>query len=106
VSDVVDRVLAALNEHDLDAFVECYAPDATIGDGREQIRASGHDEFRALYGAMFDRYPSLHVEPGWRTTVGDFVVQEETVSGRGGHERHVAVYILVDGVIARERIIA
>jgi len=66
VSDVVDRVVAALNEHDLDAFVECYAPDATIGDGREQIRATGHDEFRALYGSMFERYPNLHVEPGWK----------------------------------------
>jgi len=106
VSDVVDRVVAALNEHDLDAFVECYAPDATIGDGREQIRATGHDEFRALYGCMFERYPNLHVEPGWRTTVGQFIVQEETVTGRGGHERHVAIYLVIGGVIARERIIA
>lgn len=106
MSDVVDRVVTALNEHDLDAFVDCYASDATIGDGREQIRATGHGEIRALYGAMFERYPSLRVEPGWRTTVGEFVVQEETVTGRGGHERHVAIYLIVDGVIARERIIA
>jgi ketosteroid isomerase-like protein len=27
--DVVDRVLVALNAHDLDAFVACYADDAT-----------------------------------------------------------------------------
>lgn len=106
MSDVVDRVLAALNAHDLDAFVACYSDDATIGDGREQIRAFGHGEFRTLYGAMFARYPSLHVEAGWRTAVGEFVVQEETVTGRGGHERHVAVYLIVDGLIARERIIA
>jgi hypothetical protein len=106
VSDVVNRVVAALNDHDVDAFVECYAPDATIGDGREQIRATGHIEFRALYGAMFERYPNLRVEPGWRTTVGEFVVQEETVTGRGGHERHVAIYLVVDDVIARERIVA
>jgi hypothetical protein len=106
VSDVVDRVVAALNERDLDAFVECYAPDATIGDGHDRIRASGHGEFRALYGAMFERYPDIRVEAGWRTTVGEFVVQEETVTGRGGHERHVAIYLVVDGVIARERIVA
>jgi hypothetical protein len=106
VSDVVDRVVAALNDHDLDSFVECYAPDATIGDGRDQIRATGHGEFRALYGTMFQRYPRLRVEPGWRTAVGEFVVQEETVTGRGGHERHVAIYLVVDSVIARERIIA
>jgi hypothetical protein len=106
MSDVVDRVLAALNEHDLEAFIACYAPDATIGDGHDQIRASGHSEFRAVYGAMFERYPDLHVEPGWKTTVGEFVVQEETVSGRAAHERHVAIYLVVEDAIARERIIA
>jgi hypothetical protein len=106
VSDVVDRVLAALNEHDLDAFVACYAPDATIGDGYDRIAATGHGELRALYAGMFERFPELHVEPGWRTSVGDFAVQEETVTGRSGHERHVAVYLLVDGLIARERLFA
>jgi hypothetical protein len=25
-----------------------------------------------------DRFPEIHIEPGWRTTVGEFVVQEET----------------------------
>jgi hypothetical protein len=55
---------------------------------------------------MFERFPELHVEPGWRTAVGNFVVQEETVTGRSGHERHVAVYRLVEGLIARERLFA
>lgn len=106
MSDVVDRVLAALNERDLDAFVACYASDATIGDGHERIAAAGHDELRTRYAAMFERFPEIHVEPGWRTEVGDFVVQEETVTGRKGHERHVAVYLIDDGLIARERLIA
>jgi hypothetical protein len=106
VSDVVDRVLAALNQHDLDAFVACYASDATIGDGYDRIAATGHDELRALYAGMFERFPELQVEPGWRTAVGNFVVQEETVTGRSGHERHVAVYLLVEGLIARERLFA
>jgi hypothetical protein len=106
VSNVVDRVIVALNGHDLEAFVGCYASDATIGDGYDRIRASGHEEFRTIYGAMFERYPTLHVEPGWRTIIGEFVIQEETVTGRKGHERHVAVYLVVDGVIARERLFA
>jgi hypothetical protein len=106
VSDVVERVLAALNERDLDAFVACYTSDATIGDGYDRIRASGHDGLRAIYRGMFERFPTLHVEPGWRTSVGDFVVQEETVTGRSGHERHVAIYLIADGLIARERLVA
>lgn len=103
---VVDRVLEALNARDIEAFVACYGPGATIEDGYDQVFVRGHDELRARYAAMFERYPNVHVEPGWRTEVGGFVVQEETVTGRGGHERHVAVYQVEDDVIVRERLIA
>jgi hypothetical protein len=103
---IVDRLLAALEERDIDAFVACYAEDATIEDGYDRVAARGHAELRALYSAMFERYPEIRVEAGWRTEAGGFVVQEETVTGRGGHERHVAVYLVRDGKIARERLIA
>jgi hypothetical protein len=106
VSDVVDRVVAALNARDIEAFVECYAEGATIGNGYDRIAATGRDELRATYGKMFEAFPNLRVEPGWRTSLGEFVVQEEAVTGRGEHERHVAVYLVVDGLIERERIIA
>ena len=105
-ADVVERVLEALNAKDLDAFVACYAEDATIEDGYDRVRVRGHEELRGLYGAMFERFPEIAVEAVRRTGVGDFVVQEELVTGRGGHERHVAVYLVVDGLIARERLIA
>jgi hypothetical protein len=103
---VVDRVLAALNAHDLDAFVACYAADATIENGRDAVAAHGHDELRARFGPMFEAYPELGIEAGWRTQVGDFVVQEEMVRGRGEHERHVAVYLVEDDLIVRERLFA
>ena len=103
---VVDRVLAALNSKDVEAFVACYGPDATIEDGYDRVGIRGHDELRARYGAMFDKYPEIRVEPGWRTEVGGFVVQEETVTGRAGHERHVAVYQIENDLIVRERLIA
>ncbi len=103
---VVDRVVAALNAHDVDAMIACYGEDATIEDGYDRVGVRGHDDMRARYSAMFERFPELRVEPAWRTDVGAFVVQEETVTGRGDHERHVAVYLVQDGVIARERLIA
>jgi len=103
---VVDRVLEALNAQDVDAFVGCYGPDATIEDGYDRVGARGHDELRTRYGAMFAKYPGVRVEPGWRTEVGNFIVQEETVTGRSGHERHVAVYQIEDDLIVRERLIA
>ena len=104
--DVVDRVVAALNAHDLDAFVACYAEDATIENGYDRIAARGRDELRARFGPQFVDYPELRVDPISRTVVGDFVVQEEKVTGRGEHERHVAVYLVEAGLIKRERLFA
>ncbi len=103
---IVDRVLAAIAAKDVDAFVACYTEDATIEDGYDRVGIRGREELRSRYAAMFERFPQIRVEAGWRTTVGDFVVQEETVTGRDGHERHVAVYLIRDGKIARERLVA
>ena len=104
---VVDQVVDALNAHDVDAMIACYAPDATIEDGYDTVGVRGHDEMRERYALMFGRYPELKVEQqGTRVEVGEFVVQEELVTGRGDHQRHVAVYLIRDGVIARERLVA
>ena len=106
MSEVIDRVVAALNAGDVEAAVACYAEDATIEDGYDHVGMRGHDELRERFTGMLERFPEIRIEPGWRTTVGEFVVQEETVTGRGDHERHVAVYLIQDGVIARERLVA
>jgi hypothetical protein len=102
---VVDRMLEALNAHDLEAFVSCYAPDATIEDGYDRVVARGHDGLGDRYGPMFDSLPGLRVEAVSRTEVGEFVVQEERVLGRGEPERHVAVYQVRDDAIVRERLV-
>jgi hypothetical protein len=105
LSDVVDRVLVALNDHDVDAFVACYAEDATIENGHDKVFVRGHDELRARYGPMFEQLPDVRVEAITRSDVGEFVVQEEVVTGRGEPQRHVAVYLVRDDLIARERLI-
>jgi hypothetical protein len=105
MSDVVTRLIEALNAHDLDAFVACYAPDATIEDGFDKVAARGHDELRSRYGPAFEAFPELRVEALSRTDVGSFVVQEENVTGRGDAHRHVAVYLVEGDLVARERLI-
>jgi hypothetical protein len=103
---VVDRVLEALNTKDVDAFVACYADDATIEDGDDRVLVRGHAQLRERYGPMFERYPQLRVEGGRRIEAGAFVVQDETVTGRGDPEHHVAVYKLANDLIVRERLLA
>jgi len=103
---VTDRVLAALNDGDLDAFLTCYSADATIEDGNDTVLACGHDEIRERYGPMFETFPELRVEALGRWAVGLYVVQEEQVTGRAPEaERHIAVYNLAGDAIARERLL-
>lgn len=102
---VTDRVLAALNAHDLEAFVSCYAPDATIEDGYDRVAVRGHEELRERYGPVFEQFPDVRVTAQSRIDVGEFVIQQEEVTGRGEPERHVAVYLVRDNVIVRERLL-
>ncbi|MCX6430890.1 MAG: nuclear transport factor 2 family protein [Actinobacteria bacterium] len=106
MSTVIDRVLAALNAHDVEAFVACYSPEATIEDGNDRVFARGHEEFRDRYGQMFVAFPSLHVEALSRWTVGSFVAQEERVTGRGTEsEIHIAIYKVENDLVVRERLL-
>lgn len=106
MSSIIDRLLAALNAHDLETFVACYDPVATIEDGKDQVLARGHLEIRNRYGLMFEAYPALTVEQLGRWEVGPYVVQEELVTGRTvKSEHHIAIYQLANGLIVRERLL-
>jgi hypothetical protein len=106
VNELIDRLLVALNAHDLEEFVACYAEDGTIENGYDSVAARGHEELRERYGPTFVEYPELRIEAISRTVVGAFVVQEEVVTGRGEPARHVAVYLVENGLIKRERLLA
>lgn len=106
MSDVVARVLDALNAHDVEAFVACYAADATIEDGDDNVFVRGHAQLREQYATLFAEFPDVRVEPLSRIDIGPYVVQEERVTGRSPEPaRHVAVYRIAGGVIARERLL-
>ena len=104
--NVVDRVLAAINARDLEAMVACYAEDATIEDGYDTVGVRGHAQMRRVYGPMLEQHPEIHIEPlAPPIHEGEFVVQHERVTGRGEPTQHVAVYLVRDDLIVRERLL-
>lgn len=103
---IIDRLLAALNAHDLEAFVACYDQNATIEDGNDQVIALGREGIRLRFEAMFETFPNLQVEPLGRWEAGPFIVQDERVTGRSVEpERHIAIYQVVDDLVVRERLL-
>lgn len=106
--DPVDEQVLAYNDKDLDRFLSCYDPDVVIEGGDGNVLMRGHDSMRTSYGALFDRNPELQAHIVNRIRVGDYVIDEEEVTGysaEGAPERlhAVAIYRVKDGKIVHVR---
>jgi hypothetical protein len=106
VNDPVDAHVHAYNDRDLDGFIACYSHDCVIEDARGAVVAHGHEELRARFKRVFDASPELHCEIVHRARVGEYVVDEESITGRVGGDQHgVVVSHVRDGVIDHQRFI-
>jgi hypothetical protein len=107
VSDPVEAHVEAYNDRDLDRFIACYSSDCVIEDARGTVVARGHTELRARFGNVFDKSPDLHCEIVHRVRIGDYVVDEERITGRfdGGEQHSVVVSHVNGGVIDHQRFI-
>jgi limonene-1,2-epoxide hydrolase len=60
---VIERLIAAINQQDLDAFVNCFAPDYQSEQPLHPDRAfSGRDQVRQNWAAVFAGMPDVHWE--------------------------------------------
>lgn len=106
VQDPVLAQLEAYNARDIERFVPCFTDDVVVEDAVGKVLLAGRDAFRRSYGAMFDANPQLHCRVVQRMRAGEFVVDEERVTGRGDQELHViVVYRLRGEQIAHVRLL-
>lgn len=102
--DPVQAQLEAYNARDVEQFIACYTPEVVIEDGAGNLIMQGHDAMRKRYGTMFAAYPDLHCRLASRIRIGDYVVDEERITGRAAQEEHaVAIYRVEGGLIAHVR---
>jgi uncharacterized protein (TIGR02246 family) len=109
-ADIVSAQLDAYNARDLQRFLDCYAPEAVIEDGTGNAMMRGRDAMHAFYGQLFAQSPNLHCELRQRIRVGQYVVDEEAITGLHldgfPTEIHgVAVYRVEHGRIAHVRLL-
>lgn len=100
----VQYQLEAFNNRDIDAFMEAYAPEITVEDGSGEEMMRGSDEIRAFYTNLFNNSPELYCEVVNRTSVGDWVIDEEKLQGLNAEgfpeEAHAVVaYTVSNGQI-------
>jgi hypothetical protein len=106
--DPVQEQLDAYNAHDLERFVTCFAADTVMEDAAGAPIFTGLVSLRQMYGPLFAGSPDLHCRLGQRIRVGDYVIDEEFVTGMtmpgAPVEVHAAViYQVAGGKITRMR---
>jgi hypothetical protein len=103
--DAVDRQLAAYNARDVDAFVSCYAEDAVVEDAGGSVLMAGRDDLRREYEPFFRNHPALRARILTRIAIGDYVVDEEEITGwQALPVRAVAIYHVAGDVIDQVRL--
>jgi imidazolonepropionase-like amidohydrolase len=102
--EIVQAQVEAYAARDLEAFVATYSPEIQLWRHPSgELIAEGHQAMRETYGPLFEQSPGLGIHIEQRTTLGEFVIDLELVSGlRGGPPlRAVAIYQVEDGLIRR-----
>jgi len=100
--DIVQRQLNAYNAHDLDAFLEYYADDATLYYFPDRQMAKGKEAMRKMY-AFLEKMPDLHASITNRMVRNNVVIDEEQltlVRGRKGSSG-IAIYVVENNKISK-----
>jgi hypothetical protein len=97
--DPVEEQLLAYNARDLERFIAAYSPDVVIEDGEGSVIARGHETLRERYGRLFNGSPALEARILQRIRAGNYVVDEEQVTGMMGSADtlHAVVIYRVEG---------
>jgi len=98
--DMVDRLVAATNDHDLDALVGCFAVDYMNETPIHPSRNfKGRDQVRRNWEQIFAFVPDLQAEVVHRATSGDEAWTEWTMIGtRPDGTAHRMAGVIVFGV--------
>jgi hypothetical protein len=98
---VVQAQVDAYNRGDIDAFLNTYAPDANLYNFPDELLSSGLVSLREVYAKLFEKAPQLHASITNRITQGNYVIDQEVVTGFPGAKEltAVAIYEVKDGKI-------
>jgi hypothetical protein len=96
---IVQSQVEAYNANDLNAFVACFAQDASLFDlATARVFAHGREQIRERYGKTFSRTPPVAVTIERRMVIGNVVIDVERI--HGDNTQAVAIYRTHDGSIS------
>jgi steroid delta-isomerase-like uncharacterized protein len=101
VEETVQKVVDAINRHDLEACVACYSPDAELQDPGFPDPVHGIEHVREGFTYWFSAFPDVHVQVVRTIIQGPEVALEWLAEAS-----HVGEYVGVQGHGQRLRYLA
>ena len=102
--DIIQAAIDAYHAHDLDGCLAYYAADVVVKAFDGTILMAGAEAVRARYAKSMADHQDLHYDIPNRIALGEWVIDEERVTGYAGPRagqvvRAALVYRLSDGLI-------
>ena len=104
-SKIVQKQVDSYNDADLDAFVGCYAENVVAANFPSDTLYVGHEKMRENYRGLSPENETYNVEVVKRITIGNKVIDQEKVTGRGKTTMQIALYEVSNGSIQSMRFI-
>ena len=102
---IAERLTAAMNAHDIDAFVACFAPDYDSVQPAHPDRAfTGNEQVRKNWTEVFAGVPDFRAELVGATADGDTLWTEWRWTGTGLDMAGVVIFGIRDDLIAWARL--
>lgn len=79
--DIVQEAIDAYHDHDLDRCLGYYAPDVVVKDAEGSILMVGAETVRSRYAKSMSDNPNIRYDIPNRIALGDWVIDEERVTG-------------------------
>lgn len=102
---IAERLATAMNAHDVDAFVACFAPDYDSVQPAHPDRAfTGNEQVRTNWTEVFAGVPDFRAELVAAAAEGDALWTEWRWTGTGLDMAGVAIFGIRDDLIAWARL--
>jgi len=99
---LVQRQLNAYNARNIQAFLEPYSDDVELYNFPDKLISKGKDAMRKGYDDFFKNTPELHCEIKSRTIQGNYIIDQESVTGLGNKKLEAtAIYYINAGKIQK-----
>ena len=90
---LIQKQLDAYNSRNIDDFMKFYSDDIELYKFPDKLLSKGKETMKKEYEDMFKRIPDLNCEILNRTIQGNFVIDQEKITGNSIREPLVATVI-------------